>query len=168
VQECGFWLGFKDRPPTKHGESSSQKRERQREERRLDNGAVCGNQLTEGQSFKGNKDRERKGEVNRREKRSERKRVERIKNTKERERENWWMCVLRSSEVVVDSLPYLLLELRWRRLVRRSENEAAISSIPFRMDFVCVCLYIYTHDGGARIDDAIIVHCRRTYQLANQ
>jgi hypothetical protein len=41
VQECGFWQRFKDRPPTKHGES--QKRERQRDERRLDNGA--GNQL---------------------------------------------------------------------------------------------------------------------------
>jgi hypothetical protein len=58
------------------------------------------------------------------------------------------MCVLRSSGAVVDSLPYLLLKLRRRRLVRRSENEAAISSILFDYSAWILCVYIYTHDGG--------------------
>jgi len=80
------------------------------------------------------------------------------------------MCVLRSSGAVVDSLPYLLVKLRRRRLVRRSENEAAISSILFDYSawILCMCIYIHIHARWWEIDDAIIVHCRRTYQLANQ
>ena len=60
------------------------------------------------------------------------------------------MCVLRSSGAVVDSLPYLLLKLRRRRLARQFENEAAISSILFGYSawILCVCIYIHMPDGG--------------------